>query len=601
MHEEPSPAAVERLASGRALYAQGRFDEAQAELEAACRLAPDSVEALATFGLLLLDSDEPGEARRVLERAVDLGARTPEVLRAMAEACCRTGAYGEAAEYYDRAAEVAPQDPTAIQHRLNGALCRYRIGAADESERALETLHGEQPDDATVALALAQVLAHRPGGRHRATELLEDLLEREPQHVLARYDLGLLLARSKAEDPSLRGPAIAHLEELIRSPGYPEQVPDAHLAHFALAACYDDEPSGYELAATHYREALVLRPSFAPALCNLGIIQERLGLRSQALALFARALRADPRCEAAASHLAGLCMEAEDSDAVHGLCEALDLPMNRAQAARTVLRAVEDRAQADGQVALCEAVHRVKNRAGVLAARLKSQPTVECADADSEVPGLPELAGMIYDDLNALLAVLRPVEADAEVVDANVVVRRAAAMVRAWAPSGIDVTCDLSQTSLPIRVDRERIRDLLAHLARNAVTAMPNGGQLSFACRTGTQGLGWVAIQVGDTGVGIPSESLDEVTLPGVSLRPGGSGLGLWICARIARAHGGSLRLESQEGHGSVATLELPPPEYPSLAARTLRVRRPLMTLAMPEALELTDEHTPTRLNEGAS
>jgi signal transduction histidine kinase len=40
-----------------------------------------------------------------------------------------------------------------------------------------------------------------------------------------------------------------------------------------------------------------------------------------------------------------------------------------------------------------------------------------------------------------------------------------------------------------------------------------------------------------------------------------GLGLGLWICRQIAEAHGGSLRVESQPGHGSTFVLELPHPE----------------------------------------
>jgi len=181
------------------------------------------------------------------------------------------------------------------------------------------------------------------------------------------------------------------------------------------------------------------------------------------------------------------------------------------------------------------------------------------------------------------------------------VIRRTCAMVRAWVPEGVAVSSSTSETALPIRVDRERIRDLLTHLARNAVSSMPDGGELCFICAPGAQGPGWVALQVRDSGEGIPAESIEDVVKPGVSLRPGGSGLGLWICGRIARAHGGILRLESTEGEGTVATLELPPPEHPSLASRSLRLHRSLMALADPQTLELTDEDTPPRLAEGAA
>lgn len=592
--------AGQHLARGRLYYAEGLFDEARAELEAACELCPEWPEPYSALGALLLDSDELIEARRALEHAADLGMDDPGSLRALAETCCRMGAYADAARHYSRAADRTDDAPSSLRMRVNAALCRTRSGDVAQAEKDLLSLHEGNLGESLVTLALAQVLAHRPGGRARATELLAGVLEREPHHLMARYDLGLLLVRGKSEEPALRAAAVAHLERLMETPGFPELVPDAHVAHFALGTCYDDDPNGYESAARHYRAALAIRQDFPPALCNLGVIQERLGNRAQALTLYARALRVDPRFEPAAGHLARLCMEAEEAEAADGLSEALDMSRERALATCTFLRAVEDRAHADGQVALCEAVHRVKNRAGVLAARVKALPTQDCPEADASVPGVLELADMIFDDLSALLAVLRPVEDDAEVVDANTVIRRTCAMVRAWVPEGIAVSCATSETALPIRVDRERVRDLLTHLARNAVSSMSEGGELCLVCAPGTQGPGWVALQVRDSGEGIPAGSIEDVVKPGVSLRSGGSGLGLWICGRIARAHGGILRLESAEGEGTVATLELPPPEHPSLASRSLRLHRSLMALATPQTLELTDEDTPPRLAEGA-
>lgn len=592
--------ARQHLARGRALHAEGRFEEAQGELEAARDAAPEAAEVHAALGALLLDADDLSGARAALERALRLGVPDPAVLRALAETCCRLGAYGDAAEFFHQAACAAgPDASAALPLRLNAAICRFRAGRIDDAEYELVGLAGERPTDSGIALALAQVAAHRPGGHQRARQLLEEVLQREPQHLLARYDLGLLLTRTKGDDPAMRGAAIEQLERLMEAPGFPELLPDAHMAHFALATCYDDEPGGYRRAAEEYRATLARRPDFAPALCNLGIILGHHGERSQALALFARALRIDPRCEPAADHLARLCMEAEDPEAVQGLCEALDLPVERAEAAETVLRAVEGRAHADGQAALCEAIHRIKNRAGVLAGRVKSLEQVDACAEEGAIPDVLELAGMIFDDLNGLLGMLRPVETSAEVIDAATVLRRMAGVIRTWAPPGIDVTFEPPRASLPIRVDRERIRDLLTHLARNAISAMPEGGSLHLSCEGGSQGSGWVALKVRDTGEGIPPARVEEVLKPGVSLRPGGSGLGLWICGRIARAHGGSLRLESVEGEGTTAALELPPPEHPSLTSRSLRLRRPLMGLRPPAALELTAEHTPApRLSE---
>jgi signal transduction histidine kinase len=65
---------------------------------------------------------------------------------------------------------------------------------------------------------------------------------------------------------------------------------------------------------------------------------------------------------------------------------------------------------------------------------------------------------------------------------------------------------------------------------------------------------------VGDTGPGIPTEILSRAFEPFFTTRAssGGTGLGLAIARRIARDHGGAIRLESELGRGTRAIVELP-------------------------------------------
>jgi signal transduction histidine kinase len=75
---------------------------------------------------------------------------------------------------------------------------------------------------------------------------------------------------------------------------------------------------------------------------------------------------------------------------------------------------------------------------------------------------------------------------------------------------------------------------------------------------------GIATIEVRDHGPGLPEDSFEEIFEPYVRLEHGreayreGSGLGLGIARRIARAHGGDLRLANREGGGLVARLSLP-------------------------------------------
>lgn len=67
-----------------------------------------------------------------------------------------------------------------------------------------------------------------------------------------------------------------------------------------------------------------------------------------------------------------------------------------------------------------------------------------------------------------------------------------------------------------------------------------------------------VQLQVRDTGSGIPVAQLPKIFEPLYTARSGGTGLGLSIVQEIVTAHGGTVTVESTEGHGSTFTITLP-------------------------------------------
>jgi len=67
-----------------------------------------------------------------------------------------------------------------------------------------------------------------------------------------------------------------------------------------------------------------------------------------------------------------------------------------------------------------------------------------------------------------------------------------------------------------------------------------------------------VEISVSDTGVGVPPESLERIFRPFYTTKRGGTGLGLSLCRRIIRQHGGTLSVESKLGKGSRFIIRLP-------------------------------------------
>jgi signal transduction histidine kinase len=107
----------------------------------------------------------------------------------------------------------------------------------------------------------------------------------------------------------------------------------------------------------------------------------------------------------------------------------------------------------------------------------------------------------------------------------------------------------------PTRGNAVELRAVLINLIVNAIAAMPAGGTLvlrSFAIGQ------HVLVAVADTGEGIAREHQDMIFQPFVTMRAGGSGLGLSVSRAIVESYGGTLTVESAPGAGATFTLALP-------------------------------------------
>ncbi|RMD96214.1 MAG: hypothetical protein D6814_11785, partial [Calditrichaeota bacterium] len=67
-----------------------------------------------------------------------------------------------------------------------------------------------------------------------------------------------------------------------------------------------------------------------------------------------------------------------------------------------------------------------------------------------------------------------------------------------------------------------------------------------------------IQIQISDTGEGMQKEILENIFNPFFSTKSDGTGLGLAIVQQIVHDHGGTIHVQSQPGHGTTFTLNLP-------------------------------------------
>lgn len=102
---------------------------------------------------------------------------------------------------------------------------------------------------------------------------------------------------------------------------------------------------------------------------------------------------------------------------------------------------------------------------------------------------------------------------------------------------------------------RDQLQQVLTNVVLNAKQAIDGHGEIEIFL---TQTESSMIITVRDTGRGIPASMLDHLFRPSQSSRPGGLGIGLYQCKKIVEAHGGSIRLESQEGKGTEVRIALP-------------------------------------------
>jgi sensor domain CHASE-containing protein/nitrogen-specific signal transduction histidine kinase len=127
-------------------------------------------------------------------------------------------------------------------------------------------------------------------------------------------------------------------------------------------------------------------------------------------------------------------------------------------------------------------------------------------------------------------------------------------LAEASIPEDVEVQTEI-EDGLTWKVDQTMMERVLTNIVTNAVQAMPNGGKLVI---TGASSEEDTTLTVTDTGEGIPPEHLSKIFDPLFTTKSKGMGMGLVVSKRLVESQGGSLRISSVLGKGTIVEVRMP-------------------------------------------
>jgi len=179
--------------------------------------------------------------------------------------------------------------------------------------------------------------------------------------------------------------------------------------------------------------------------------------------------------------------------------------------------------------------------------------------ARSIIHAATHMASMVDKTLKTTRLEMGQFPFDFGLVDLGAVVREV--LVRTPADERHPVELEIPEDPVPCWADRERLAEVIENLLSNAAKYSPEGGQVRVEVTRDAEA---ATVRISDRGIGIDPAAQHKLFRPFSRIRDPktagiqGSGLGLYICERIVRAHGGRLGVESRAGDGSTFSFSIP-------------------------------------------
>jgi len=288
-------AAARTIEQARQLHHAGRWEEAERLYLQALDASPGEADGLHLLALLHADTGRPDTATQLLGAAIGIEGPKPHLCRNLGIILERQDKQEAAIACYRQAVLAEPNsaDLWARMAELLSGLGRYGE-AAQAWGRAIETTSAPVESQLSWRLDWAKTLA-LSGDRTAAYSQLQRILRIKPDHVAARFDLGVVLMQlDRAQE------AVAAFAAVVTA------EPAHAMAHNNLGVlCH--ALNEHERALIHYEQCLSLDPTYVEARYNFGTLLQERGELEAATCEFQTVLAANPGHAAAWTNL-GNCL-----------------------------------------------------------------------------------------------------------------------------------------------------------------------------------------------------------------------------------------------------------------------------------------------------
>lgn len=200
--------------------------------------------------------------------------------------------------------------------------------------------------------------------------------------------------------------------------------------------------------------------------------------------------------------------------------------------------------------------HEIKNPLGAIkGAAQYLQPSQELTHQNEFLKIIVDEVDRLNTVVTSFLNYAKPLEHALTETDLGELLKETLQTLSPNQRSDIHITTNLDPKTPFALVDPAQMKQVFLNLLLNAIQSMPEGGPINISLRNEKNE---THIVFEDSGVGISPEDQKKLFIPFYTTREGGSGLGLPICQKIIRAHGGDIKIESELRKGTKFIIILP-------------------------------------------